>query len=123
MSLRALQSQIHIFGVVGGGILPIGAQAATAAQAVSATSAVAHSYVAYVSGKNAPGGRILRSACRPHPCWMQASVEVRGLVFPGTSLPDEVLDTGGLGALCGAAGAVALSRPRRRLPHNLNLGR
>jgi hypothetical protein len=118
MSLRALQSQVQVNSVVGDPIMQISAQAATAAQAVRATSAVAHSYVAYVNGKNAPGGRILRRACQPHPCWMQASVLDRGLVIPGTSLPADVLDTGGLGALCGtltgAICAIALSRTGRR---------
>jgi hypothetical protein len=115
MSLHALQSQVHILYVAGDPAMQISAQAATPAQAVSATSAVAHSYVAYVNGKNAPGGRILRSACKPHPCWMQASVDERGLVMPAASLPDHVLGTGGLGALCGALiGAIAAAALRRR---------
>jgi hypothetical protein len=45
---------------------------------------------------------------------MQASVLDLGLVIPGTSLPADVLDTGALGALIGAVGAVALSRSCRR---------
>lgn len=77
----------------------------SAAQAVSAASAVAHSYISYVGGKNAPGGKIRAMLFMPANIW------------PRTS-PPGALDTGGLGAWCGAIigaiGAAALSRPGRR---------
>jgi hypothetical protein len=93
----------------------ISAQGTTPAQARSAVRAVAHSYIAFVNGKNAPGGRILRRplACQPSPCWMQASGGSPE-IEPGSSLLAVVLDAGGLGALIGAICAVALGRPSRR---------
>jgi len=129
MSVRALQSQVRISGVTDIRMW-ISAQGATAAQAEGEVSAVADSYVAYVSGENAPGGRILlmHLVCvrmwrrRPResnivPCWMQALADPPA-IEPGPSLLAVVLDTGGLGAPCGALigafAAAALSRPSRR---------
>jgi hypothetical protein len=118
MSVQALQSQVKITNLTGG-LMWITAQGMTAVQAERAASAVAHSYIAYVNGKNAPGGRILRRplACQPNPCRMRA-VAGPPVIVPGPSLLANVLDTGGLGALygalIGATGAVALSRPGRR---------
>jgi hypothetical protein len=104
MSLQALQSQVQVSSPTDR-VMLISAQGTTAAQAERAASAVAHSYIAYVSGKNAPGGK------------MQALLLEAAAIVPGTSLLADLLDTGGLGALCGALigaiGAVALSRRTR----------
>jgi hypothetical protein len=117
MSVQALRSQVRIDSV--NYVLWFSAQGATAAQARHVVGAVAHSYIAYVSGKNTSGGRILLRllACQPGPCQVRAHLSGPFLV-PGPSPLAIVLDNGGLGALCGAligaAGAVALSRPSRR---------
>jgi hypothetical protein len=129
MSVQTLRGQVRI-KAVNDIWMWISAQGTTAAQAESAVSAVAHSYIAYVNGKNTPGARILlrHIVCqrmwprRPGeskfiPCSMHAGTDSPG-IEPGRSLLALVLDTGGLGALCGALigafAAAALSRPSRR---------
>jgi len=118
MSVQALQSQVRISSE-STTYMWISAQGTTATQAERTASAVAHSYIAYVNGKNAPGGRILRRpvACQANPCWMHAVAGGLPAIVPGPSLLAVIFDTGGLGALCGAligaTGAVALSRPAR----------
>jgi hypothetical protein len=117
MSVQELRSQVRISRV--NYRLWFSAQGATAAQARHAVGAVAHSYIAYVKGKNARGGRILLRvlACQPGPCQVRPR-ESGPFLVPGPSPLAVVLDNGGLGALCGAliaaAGAVALGRPSRR---------
>jgi hypothetical protein len=107
MSPQALQGQVQV-SIVTDRVMQISAQATTAAQAERAANAVADSYIAYVSSKNAPGGN---GKMRPQ-------LLDRAAIVPGTSLFADVLDAAGLGALCGALigaiGAVALSRPSRR---------
>jgi hypothetical protein len=129
MSVQALHSRVRISSV-SDILMWISAQGTTEAQAERAASAVAHSYIAYVSGKDAPGGRILlmRIACqtlnprRPPEskiisCWMRALAGPPAIV-PGPSPLAVVLDTAGpgalSGALIGAISAVGLSRPSRR---------
>jgi hypothetical protein len=125
MSVQELRSEVRIDAVTDIWMW-ISARGASAAQADHLATAVADSYVAYVSGKNAPGGRVLltRLACRSMtrrprvmPCWMRAVADPPVLVL-GPSLLALVLDAGGLGALCGALigafAAVARSRPSRR---------
>jgi hypothetical protein len=105
ISLQALQSQVKI-SRTSSRIVVISAPAT--AEATRAVVAVAQSYVAYVNGKDAPdqNGK------------MHAAVLYVSSVTPRMSLFSEVLDTGGLGALCGAlfgaVGAAALSFPSRR---------
>jgi hypothetical protein len=105
ISLQALRSQVQI-SRTSSEIVMITASAT--ADATRAVGAVAQSYVAYVSGKNGPSG-----SGKMHPAVL--SIESAA---PRMSLFTDVLDTGGLGALCGALfgaiGAVALSLPSRR---------
>jgi Domain of unknown function (DUF1707) len=105
ISLQALQAQVQI-SRTSSRIVVISAPLTAGARAVAA---VAQSYVAYVSGKDAPGGN-----GKLHPAVLYVES-----VAPRTSLFADVLGTGGLGALCGALigaiGAAALSLPRRRL--------
>lgn len=105
ISLQALQSQVQI-SRTSSKIVVISAPAT--AEATRAVGAVAQSYVAYVSGKDAPGGD-----GKMHPALLNVDSGT-----PRRSLAAEVLDTGGLGALCGALfgaiGAAALSLPSRR---------
>ena len=107
MSVQALQSQVQA-RLVSDRIMLISAQATTAAQAEGAANAVARSYIAYLSMKNTPGGH---GKMRP-------KILENAAIVPGPSLLAVVLDTGGLGALCGALigafAAAGLSRPSRR---------
>ena len=109
MSVQALQSHIHV------SLLPdremvISAQASTMLQATRAASAVADSYVAYVSGKNANDATV---TTRP-PAILYVS---SGAAW---SRSTDVLETSGLGAICGAliggtAGTAVLIPRKRRL--------
>lgn len=105
ISLQALQSQVQI-SRTSSTIVVISAPAT--AEATRAVGAVAQSYVAYVSGKDDPGGN-----GKMHPVLLYVDS-----VAPRKSVFADVLDTGGLGALCGALfgaiGATALSLPSRR---------
>ncbi len=105
ISLQALQSQVQI-SRTSSKIVVISAPAT--AEATRAVGAVAQSYAAYVSGIDAPGGH---GKMRPAVLYVDS-------VAPRMSLFTDLLDTGGLGALYGALfgaiGAVALSRPSRR---------
>ncbi len=103
------QSQVQISRVSGGVVLI----SATGANAEHAATAVAHSYIAYLSGQNA-----LSRGGKMHPKLLYVSS-----VSPRGSEWTDVLDAGGLGALsgglCGAVigalGVAALSRrPGRR---------
>jgi hypothetical protein len=104
MSVQALRREVHIL-VVTDRIMVISVQTATASQAVNAASAVARSYVAYISTNVPPA-------------------DVPVILDPATIEPQPshltaIADSAGLGALCGTALgtviATAASRPRRRL--------
>jgi hypothetical protein len=107
MSLQALQSQIQInthpyCGQDPPPVCPevvITAQATRPTQADRAARVVAHSYMAYVGGYD----RLMT--------WPAS-------VVSGTTVRAHALETGELGALCGAligvSGAIALGRPDRR---------
>jgi len=107
ISLQTLQSRVQL-RTVGSHVVSISAQGSTAAQAVRTANAVARSYV--IQGTN---GRFSQ----------MTGIRSLKLLAPaspasGRPLAIALLDTGGLGALCGAligaTGAVALSRPSRR---------
>jgi hypothetical protein len=105
MSAHAFQSQLRV-SLVTRNVMAITARATTAAQAARAGNAVAHSYIADVNG-NAPGGnRQLRAVLLD-----------KAVITPGPSQFADVLDTSGVGTLCGAllgaTAAVTLTRPRR----------
>jgi hypothetical protein len=106
VSLQALQSRA-LSSRAFGRIVVISAQATNAAQ-VRVVADVAASYADYVNGKSAPRG----NGKAPAMLMYMTSVPLRM-----SRLPD-LLNNGGLGALCGAligaTGAVALSRPRQR---------
>jgi len=108
MPTQALQSEVQVSHTCWGQDPPpsarcnqveVSAQATRPAQADRAARAVAHSYIAYV------GGHDLLEV------WPASAV-------PETSVVADALETGGLGALCGALivaiGAAAPSRPSRR---------
>jgi hypothetical protein len=105
ISLKALESQVQIRRASSRIVI---ISAPLTAEATRAVGAVAQSYVAYVSGKDIPGG-----SGKMHPVLLYVDS-----VAPRMSLVADVLDTGGLGALSGALvgaiGAVALSLPSRR---------
>ena len=107
MSLQALQSQVRITSLTEK-VMLISAPGPATSQGPRAATAVAQSYIAYVSGQIAAGGNR-----KMHPELLYVSA-----VSPQTSLFTDAPDTGGLGACCGAligaAGAVALSRPGKR---------
>jgi hypothetical protein len=108
ISLQALQSQVQITRTSGRIVVISAQQVTTPAEALRAAVAVAQSYIAYVSGKDAPGGHGTM-----HPTLLFVSS-----VSPRTSMFTDPLDFGALGALCGAGigaiGAAALRRPSRR---------
>ena len=123
MSVQALRSHVHISLLLDREIVVEG-QGSTGLASERAADAVVNSYLAYVSNTNAPGGTGKTHAARP----MRVGGAVRahapevlyvssGAPRPGSS---DVLETGGLGALCGALigatiGALALIPRRRRL--------
>jgi capsular polysaccharide biosynthesis protein len=107
MSLQTLRSRVQVKSLTAN-VMSIDAEGKTAAQAEGTANAVARSYVAYLSSKNSPSGRVqgvrlLESATNA----------------TGTSLTKSLLVNGGLGALLGGLigtiGALALSRGDRRL--------
>jgi capsular polysaccharide biosynthesis protein len=106
ISLPAIQSQVQA-AALDPDLLAITARAETPAQAESIASAVAASYVAYVSSGNAPGGQV------------PARVLSYATAAPGSRLSINVLVTAVLGAaagaLIGAAGVLAIRRSDRRL--------
>jgi hypothetical protein len=108
ISLQALQSQVQITRTSSRLVVISAQQATTPAEAERAAIAVAQSYMAYVSSKDVPGGHGK----------MHAALVYAVSVAPRTSMFTDPLDTGGLGALCGAGigaiGAAALRRPSRR---------
>lgn len=103
ISVQALQSSVRIT-LQGDRVMVISVRASNAVPVTRAAAAVADSYVAYVGGKNAPRGTGVQYVSSAAP-------------RPGSA---DVLETSGLGALCGAligaaVGAVALIPRRRRL--------
>ena len=109
MSVQALQSHVHI-SLLSDGEMVINAQASTGSEAARAAGAVADSYIAYVSDKSAVG--------------VTVRVHAPAVLYVDSAAPrspsTDVLETCGLGALCGtligaAAGAVALTPRSRRL--------
>jgi capsular polysaccharide biosynthesis protein len=106
ISLPAMQSQVQA-AALDPDLVAITARAETPAQAESMASAVAASYVAYVSSANAPGGQL------------PAQVLSYATAVPGSRLSINVLVTAVLGAaagaLIGAAGVLAIRRSDRRL--------
>jgi hypothetical protein len=96
-SVQALQSHVHISLLPDGGML-VNAEASTASQAARAAAAVADSYIAYVSSKNAPGetGKVHA----PQVLYVSS-------VALGSGSTD-VLETSGLGALWGALIGAAI---------------
>jgi hypothetical protein len=117
VSLQALQSQIQIDDHMWCGVDPppvcnqvvISAEATTPSQADRVAAVVAHSYVAYVAATVG--------------LWIDEPASV----IPGATVRADALETGELGALCGAligaTGAIALGRRRRALPRDLTLAR
>ena len=103
MSVQALRRDVHLT-LLTNSVLQISAQAATAVQAQAVANAVAMAYSGYAS-KNVP------RADRP-------MLLDPATIVPQPSLAADILDSSGLGALCGALlgaiGAIAVSRPRRR---------
>jgi hypothetical protein len=105
MSAQALQSRLHI-SLVTKNAMAITAQATTAAQAERSANAVADSYIVLANGNAHNGHRKLRAVLLD-----------QAVITLGPSQLADVLDTSGLGALCGAflgaTAAVALTRPGR----------
>jgi capsular polysaccharide biosynthesis protein len=106
VSLQTLRSRVQVKSLTSN-IISISAQGKTAAQAEGTANAVADSYVALVSKANSAAGQV------------QARLLEPATNATGTSLPEAVLVTGGLGALLGALigaiGALAFSRSDRQL--------
>jgi hypothetical protein len=105
ISLQALQSQVQISRTSSTTVV---ISAPSTGEGTRAVVAVAQGYVAYLSGKDAPGGHGK----------MHAGVLFVAFAAPRMSLFTDILQTGGLGALCGALfaaiSAAALSLPSRR---------
>ena len=127
MSAQALQSHVHI-SLLSDLRMVINVQASTEAQATRAAAAVADSYIAYVSSKNAPGGRMPAGGTVSIPAQLMPAEIVTiyppAIMYVSSAAPSsqttDVLETSGLGALCGALlgaaiGAVALIPRSRRL--------
>jgi len=104
-SVEALRKRVQAKSLTQN-IIEISAEGATAAQAGSTASAVAHSYIDYINTVVTPGGIMQARLISVQPA-------------TGTSLPSRLLVTGLLGALLGALiGAVlalAIGRSDRRL--------
>ena len=122
-SVQALQSHVEI-SVLPGRVMAISAQASTGLESERAADAVVTSYLAYVASANAPGGTGKIHAARTmrvgETVWVDAP-KVLAVISqaprPGSS---DVLETSGLGGLCGAllgaaVGAVAGIPRKRRL--------
>jgi hypothetical protein len=123
MSVQALQSYVHI-SLLPGRVMAINAQASSGPEAQRAAVAVADSYIAYVSRKNAVGGPGKIHAARPMRVGATVRVDAPKVLFVSSAAPRvgsaDVLETSGLGALCGALigaviGAVAVIPRKRRL--------
>jgi hypothetical protein len=104
MSLQTLRTRVHVRQLTAR-VISITAQGKTAAEAVGTANAVTVNYLEYASGRNAPGGNR-----KPGPRVLDPAA-----ILPGTPLLTGVLAASGLGALCGAIGAVALRSRRCRV--------
>jgi capsular polysaccharide biosynthesis protein len=107
MSLQTLRNRVQVTSVASSDILSINAEGKTATQAEDIANAVANSYVAVITSRNAPGGQV------------QARVLEPATTASGPSLFSRLFLIGCLAALLGAlAGAIvvlALNRNDRRL--------
>jgi capsular polysaccharide biosynthesis protein len=119
MSAQALQSHVHIT-LLGDREMVINAQASNTSQATHAAAAVADSYIAYVSSRNAPRVTGKVHAAQPMRVGEIVMVHAPTVQYVSSVAPSpasaNVLETSGLGALIGVTvGAVALIPRRRRL--------
>jgi hypothetical protein len=123
ISEQALQSHVHV-SLLHGRVMAISAQASTGLESQRAADAVVTSYLEYVSSGNAPGGTGNIHAARRVRVGETVRVHAPEVLYVSSEAPrpgsSDVLETSGLGALCGAltgatVGAVALIPRRRRL--------
>jgi hypothetical protein len=117
MSEQALQRHAHI-SLLPDRVMMINVQVSATADAARAAAAVADSYIAYVSSKNAPGVTGRAHAARP---MRVGETTVRAhapqvLYVSSVALGSgstDVLETSGLGALCGALIGAAIGAGAR----------
>jgi hypothetical protein len=123
MPVQALQSYVHVT-LLGHREMVINVQARNPSRDTHAAAAVANSYIAYVSSKSAPGGSGKIHAPRPMRVGETVRAHTPKVLYVSSVAPRpgsaDVLETGGLGAFCGALigaalGAVTLIPRRRRL--------
>jgi capsular polysaccharide biosynthesis protein len=106
MTLSELADQVTAKSVTTS-VISVTVKGRTAGQAESAANAVAKAYIAYISQRNSPGGRVTAQV-------VQAAVTAQGM----TAVGQDALDGGiGLlaGALAGAIAAIVIGRRGRRL--------
>jgi hypothetical protein len=104
MSLQTLRTRVQVRQLAAR-VISITAQGKTAAEAVGTANAVTLSYLEYAGGRNVPGGNR-----KPGPRVLDSAA-----ILPGRPLLTDVLAASGIGALCGAIGAVALRSRRWRV--------
>jgi capsular polysaccharide biosynthesis protein len=106
MSLQTLRNRLQVTSVVNSDVLSISAEGKTATQAEATANAIANSYVAIISSRNAPGGQV------------QVRVLEPAAIATGPPLLSRLPVDAGLGALLGAlVGAIAvLAFSRRQQP-------
>ena len=106
MSLDVLHSHVRASRVATG-LMSVGADGGTPAQAIETANAVARSYVAYVNSANNPVGQLTTQLFQP------------ATTATGTALASRLFYAAGagvlLGALIGAITALAIGRNDRRL--------
>lgn len=106
MSLQAMHGRVRAADVAVG-LMSVSAQGSTPARAVETANAVAHSYVAYASSADNPGGQ------------QQVQLFERATSATGTTLTTRLLQAAAAsipaGALVGAVIALAIGRNDRRL--------
>jgi capsular polysaccharide biosynthesis protein len=105
-SLEDLRSKVNV-QVLASGVLSINAEGKSAAQAEDLANAVAHSYIAYVTTKIGPAGKVQAKLLAAATTATQGSRLIHLLVFAALGSV--------AGAAIGALGVLAIGRGDRRL--------